>query len=70
MKTIKILRITHAIFWAAALVFILVMVVSTWRANCCDTRSIVLAVVLYTSGCSGLWFIGDDHLRDQLKRYK
>lgn len=70
MKTIKILRITNAIFWAATLVFILVMVVSTWRANCCDARSIVLAVVLYTSGCSGLWFIADDHLRDQLKRYK
>ena len=70
MKTIKILRITNAIFWAAALVFILVMVVSKWIDNCCDTSSIVLAVILYTSGCSGLWFIVDEHLREQLKRYK
>ena len=70
MKAIQVYRVINAAFWAIVLAAVLVAVCRQWSANGCEANSILLAVAYYSTGCVGLGLIIDQHLREQLKRYK
>lgn len=70
MKLINTLRVINAAFWAVTIIAICTCVCLHWADNGCEVKSIILAICWYTAGGVGLGLIVDQHLREQLERYK
>lgn len=68
MKTIQIIRVINAAFWGAALITVLVLVISQWKDSGCETSSLIIAAAFYTSETFGLGLIIDQFLREQMKK--
>ena len=61
----KTKRIINASVWVVATIVIVVLVITEWLKQGCDTRSLTIAAVVYTLINGVLWFWFDQIIKER-----
>lgn len=70
MKTIKIARVANRVFWTLAAIGVNVGVGYQWAQLNCEWKSVLMAVMWYTSACFGLYKAIDLQLEEAAHYYQ